>query len=112
MTGAKFEVEFNAIRKDLDKISSSLEKMADMSGDIKLLKKEIADAVRINESTISRVHKRIDDLEADMIDRINKSKAETDKKLEKTGGWLEWVGKITLGAVILALLAKIGLSNN
>lgn len=109
-SGVRFETEFHAIRKDLDKISTALEKMADMSSDIKLLKKDISEAVRINEATISRVHKRIDDLEADMIKRIAQTKTEAEQKIQKTDGWLEWTAKIVLTAVLLALLAKIGLS--
>lgn len=109
-SGVRFETEFHAIRKDLDKISTALEKMADMSSDIKLLKKDISEAVRINEATISRVHKRIDDLESDMIKRIAQTKTEAEQKIQKTDGWLEWTAKIVLTAVLLALLAKIGLS--
>ena len=109
-SGVRFETEFHAIRKDLDKISSALEKMADMSSDIKLLKKDISEAVRINEATINRVHKRIDDLEADMVKLIQQTKTETEQKIQKTSGWLDWTGKIVIGAVLLALLAKIGLN--
>ena len=110
ITGAKYEVEFHAIRKDLDKISTALEKMADMSSDIKLLKKDISEAVRINEATINRVHKRIDDLEADMIKRIQQTKTEIEQKIQKTDSWFEWTTKIVFGVVIVAILAKIGLS--
>ena len=109
-SGVRFETEFHAIRKDLDKISTALEKMADMSSDIKLLKKEISEAVRINEATINRVHKRIDDLESDMLKRIQQTKTEAEQKIQKTSGWLDWTGKIIIAAVIIALLAKIGLS--
>ena len=109
-SGVRFETEFHAIRKDLDKISTALEKMADMSSDIKLLKKDISEAVRINEATINRVHKRIDDLEADMVKRIEKTKTETEQKIQKTDSWFEWTTKIVFGVVIVAILAKIGLS--